>query len=117
MLKLSVKLRHLQKSQMFYFYKNYPYFMANIKSAKKRARQAITNRMRNVQIRSKVRTSIKKTDAAINENNVELAKTCFIEAQSQIAKAARKGIFKANKSQRDVSRLNARLKALATSGS
>lgn len=89
--------------------------MANIKSAKKRARQAVTNRMRNMQIRSKVRTSIKKTDAAIIDKNLELAQTYFKEAQSQIAKAARKGIFKGNKAKRDVSHLNARLKALATS--
>lgn len=86
--------------------------MANIKSAKKRVRQAVTNRMRNMKIRSRVRTAIKKTDAAIGENNLELARSCFQQAQSEIAKAARKGIFKANKAQRDISRLNTRLKKL-----
>jgi small subunit ribosomal protein S20 len=91
--------------------------MANIKSAKKRARQAVSNRIQNMQIRSKVRTCIKKTDLAIEEKNTELAITCFKEAQSQIAKAARKGVFKANKSQRDISRLNTRLKNLTTANS
>ena len=48
--------------------------MANIKSAKKRILVAQTKTERNKSIRSKVKTSIKKVEAAVAANDKEAAK-------------------------------------------
>ena len=48
--------------------------MANIKSAKKRARQAIKRRAHNVALRSQVRSAVRKVMKAIESGNKEAAK-------------------------------------------
>ena len=92
---------------------NLEIFVANIKSAIKRARQSESNRKHNVTIRSRVRTFLKKADAAISSGDKEAAQVAFKHAQSEMAKACSKGVFAKNKGARDISRLNTRLKALA----
>ncbi|NCF19893.1 MAG: 30S ribosomal protein S20, partial [Haliea sp.] len=47
--------------------------MANSPQARKRARQAEKRRTHNASLRSLVRTSIKKVDAAISSGNAEQA--------------------------------------------
>lgn len=87
--------------------------MANIASAKKRARQAEAHRERNVAQRSLVRTKIKNVIKAILTGNAETATAAFKDAVPVIDRMARKGIIHKNKAARHKSRLNARIKSLA----
>lgn len=80
--------------------------MANIKSAKKRILVIETKTARNKQIKSKVKTVIKKVDAAVATGDKELAKASLIEAVTEIDKASSKGIFHKNTAARKVSRLS-----------
>lgn len=79
--------------------------MANIKSAKKRVLVAQKKAARNKAARSKVKTYIKKVDAAIASGDKEAAKAALIEATSVMDKATSKGIYHKNTSSRKVSRL------------
>ena len=70
--------------------------MPNIKSAKKRV---ITSKKRNeinTSKKSRVRTAIKKYNAAIDAGDVALAEQLLPETQSIIDSAMSDGIFKAN---------------------
>ena len=79
--------------------------MANIKSAKKRIKVIETKTMRNKAIRSKVKTMIKKVDAAIEAKDKAAAEAALKTATSEINKAASKGIYHKNNAARKVSRL------------
>lgn len=79
--------------------------MANIKSAKKRILVAQKNADRNKAIRSKVKTYVKKVDAAIAAGDAAAAKACLVKAISEIDKATSKGVFHKNTSSRKISRL------------
>lgn len=87
--------------------------MANTVQARKRARQAERNRQMNVAQRSDMRTAVKKVIAAINGGDKENAKVLFVQAQGKLDKLARKGLIAKNKASRSVSRINARIKAMA----
>ncbi|MBM4207588.1 MAG: 30S ribosomal protein S20 [Gammaproteobacteria bacterium] len=86
--------------------------MANSPQAKKRARQAEKNRVRNAGQRSNLRTFIKKVIAAINTGDKEKAVAAFNTAQPVIDSAVNKGLIHKNKASRSKSRLHARVKAL-----
>ena len=88
--------------------------MANSPQARKRARQAEGRRARNMSLRSRVRTSIKKILSALHASDAEAAQAAFKAAQPEIDSMVNKGILSANKAARTKSRLNARVKALAT---
>lgn len=88
--------------------------MANTAQAKKRARQAEKRRQQNMGMRSQLRTSIKKVHTALAANDKKAADTGFREAQPIIDKMVSKGIIHKNKAARHKSRLNARIKKLAT---
>lgn len=79
--------------------------MANIKSAKKRILVNKTKADRNKAIKSGVKTSIKKVNAAIAANDKEAAKAALTAATATIYKAATKGVFHKNNASRKVSRL------------
>ena len=79
--------------------------MANIKSAKKRILVARRNADRNKAIRSKVKTYVKKVDAAIASGDLEAAKAALVQAEVVIDKAASKGIYHKNTASRKISRL------------
>lgn len=79
--------------------------MANIKSAKKRILVTETKTARNKSIRSKVKTSIKKVDAAIAANDKEAAVAALNVATVEIDKACTKGVYHKNNASRKVSRL------------
>lgn len=87
--------------------------MANIASAKKRARQAEKHRQHNASLRSMVRTYIKKVYAAIEAGDKTLAEESFKAAQPIIDRMADKGLLHKNKAARHKSRLTAHLKKLA----
>lgn len=86
--------------------------MANTQQAKKRVRQQETHRQRNVNLRSKMRTFIKKVIAAIDSGNQEDAKKTFKEAVSVIDSMINKGIVHRNKAARHKKRLHARIKQM-----
>jgi small subunit ribosomal protein S20 len=79
--------------------------MANTKSAKKATRKiearTAVNRMR----RSRMRTFVKKVEAAIATGDKAAATEAFKAAEPELAKAAQNGIVHANTASRKVSRL------------
>ena len=87
--------------------------MANIKSAKKRILVNETKAARNKQIKSKVKTMIKKVDAAVVAGDKELAKNSLVEAVSEIDKACSKGVYHKNTASRKVSRLSKAINNIA----
>ncbi len=89
--------------------------MANIASAKKRAKQTIKRQARNTTLRSRVYTYLKKARKAIAAGAKGEAQTAVKNAFSQIDKMVPKGIFHKNKAGRLKSRLNASLKKLVLS--
>lgn len=86
--------------------------MANTKSAEKAAKQAVKHRTRNVALRSRMRTAIRKvTDAAAAGNKGE-ATANYKAAVPLIDTLVNKKIIHRNAADRHKSRLSARVKAL-----
>ena len=86
--------------------------MANSAQARKRARQNVKQRAKNVSQRSMVRTYIKRVVAAIEAKSYELATEAYKKAVPVIDSMADKGIIHKNKAARHKSRLNKAIKAL-----
>jgi small subunit ribosomal protein S20 len=87
--------------------------LANIKSAKKRARQSEQNRLRNVSARSMVRTALKKVVKAIETGDKAAAVAAYATAVPLMDRYAARGLIHQNKAARHKSRLNAKIHALA----
>ena len=87
--------------------------MANHKSAKTR----IVHNNKRAQIngarRSRVRTFVKAVLALIANKDKEAAATAFKKAESEMMRAAQKGVFKKNTASRTISRLAQKIKALS----
>lgn len=79
--------------------------MANIKSAKKRIKVIETKTLRNKMIKSKVKTIIKKLEAAVAAGDKELAQSLLVTATSELSKACSKGVYHKNTVSRKVSRM------------
>lgn len=79
--------------------------MANIKSAKKRILVTATKAARNKSIKSAVKTSMKKVEAAVAQNDKAAAEAALVNAISTISKATAKGVYHKNNCARKVSRL------------
>ena len=84
--------------------------MANIKSAKKRV--LVNKAERNKSIKSAVKTSIKKVEAAVAAKDKEAAVAALTNAISTIDKAATKGVYHKNNAARKVSRLSKAVNSL-----
>ena len=82
------------------------YSLANIKSAKKRILVNKTKAERNQAIKSAVKTSMKKVEAAVAANDKEAAQAALLNATSVIDKAETKGVLHKNNASRKVSRLS-----------
>ncbi|HJN23683.1 MAG TPA: 30S ribosomal protein S20 [Rhodospirillales bacterium] len=87
--------------------------MATLTSAKKRIRQVKRRARANGIRRNRVRSFIKKVEAAIASGDRELATAAFREAQPEMMRAARKKVFHRNQVARKLSRLSAQIKAIA----
>ena len=87
--------------------------MANHASAKKRirrnARMEIVNKVR----KNRVRSFIKKVEAAIEKADKSEAQKAFLEAQPEMHKSVSKGVFKKNTISRKLSRLSLKIKKIA----
>ncbi|MCR4944814.1 MAG: 30S ribosomal protein S20 [Clostridium sp.] len=87
--------------------------MANIKSAKKRILVAEKKTARNKMIKSALKTTIKKFEAAVEANNAAEAKESFVKVTKALDMAAQKGVVHKNMAARKKSRLAAKLNAMA----
>jgi small subunit ribosomal protein S20 len=86
--------------------------MANIKSARKRARQAIGLRAHNMKLRTGVRTAIKNVVKAVAAGNKDAAAKSMRESQKIIDRVVAKGILHRNAGDRHKSRLAHALKGM-----
>lgn len=88
--------------------------MANTKSAKianrKSERRTEINRAR----KSRIRTFLKKVEAAVTKGDHSEAQAALRTAESEINSGVTKNVYKKNTAARKISRLNARVKTLAT---
>lgn len=87
--------------------------MANTASARKRIRQIERRTERNKARVSRMRTFIKKVETAVASGNKDAATAALREAQPELQRAAGKGVVHKNTVARKISRLSARVKALA----
>ena len=88
--------------------------MANIKSAKKRAKTSEASRQHNVALRSMMRTYIKKALKAVETGSFEAASLAYNEMQKVLDRFAHKGLIHKNKAARHKQRIYAKVKALAS---
>jgi small subunit ribosomal protein S20 len=88
--------------------------MANTKSAKKAARQALRRTEVNKARSSQSRTAVREVEEAIKAGNKEAAATALKAAAPLLARTAQKGLTHKKTASRKVSRLSARVKAMAT---
>ena len=80
--------------------------MPVLKSAKKRARQNVVRRQRNLARKSAVKTAIKKVEEAVKGSQpIEATKQLLRDAESKIARAKGKGLFDANTASRRISKI------------
>jgi small subunit ribosomal protein S20 len=87
--------------------------LANIKSAKKRARQAVKRNQHNTAQRTAMRSSVRKAVKAIEAKD-KGADGALKSASAALDSAARKGLIHKNKAARTKSRLTKRLRAGAS---
>ncbi|HET6489327.1 MAG TPA: 30S ribosomal protein S20 [Syntrophales bacterium] len=86
--------------------------MATHPSAEKRDRQNKKRKVRNVAVKSKTKTEIKKFLAAVEGKETESSELALKSAIKVIKKAASKGVFHKNNASRKVSRLTKKVNAL-----
>lgn len=87
--------------------------MANTRSAKKMVRKIADRTAVNTSRRSRVRTFVRKVEEAIASGDKTAAQAAFKAAQPELMRAVTKGVMHKNTSSRKVSRLAARVKAMA----
>jgi small subunit ribosomal protein S20 len=87
--------------------------MANIASARKRARQAVVRNAHNSSLRSTLRTAIKSVRKAIAAGDKAAATRTLQSSQGVIDRIADKKIIHKNAASRYKSRLAAAIKAMA----
>ena len=85
--------------------------MPNIKSAKKRVVTSAKRAERNKAVKSELKTTIKKFDAAIAENDKAVVDTAFREAVKMVDQAAAKGVIHKNAANRKKAQLAVKLAA------
>ena len=86
--------------------------MANIKSARKRARQAQERRVHNMSLRTAVRTAIKNVKKAVAGGDKSVAAKALQDSQRVIDRVVAKGVLHRNAGDRHKSRLSHAIKAL-----
>ena len=87
--------------------------MAQHKSAEKRARQTIRRTEVNGARISRIRTFVKKVEAAIESGDKATASTALAAAQPELARGVSKGVLHKNMASRKFSRLTKKVAALA----
>ena len=87
--------------------------MANHKSAKKRITRNANRALINGARVSRIRTFVKKVDAAIAAGDADAAREALRAAQPELQRGVSRGVLHKNTVSRKISRLAARVKALA----
>jgi len=87
--------------------------MANTASARKRVRQTAKRTLRNQSRKSRMRTFVKKVEVACAAGDKEAAAAALKNAQPEMQRAVGKGVIHLKTVSRKISRLAARIKALA----
>jgi small subunit ribosomal protein S20 len=87
--------------------------LANIRSAKKRARQAVVARARNTTQRSMFRTLIRNVVKAVEAKDKAKAEAAFKDMVPVLDRYAARGMIHKNKAARHKSRLTERIRALS----
>jgi small subunit ribosomal protein S20 len=88
---------------LFEFSRNCP--LANTKSAEKAARQAVVRRVRNVVVRSRLRSALRDVTQAIASGKKDVAQSAYKIAVPVIDTMVTKGMIHKNKAARHKSRL------------
>jgi small subunit ribosomal protein S20 len=79
--------------------------LANTRSAEKRNRQALKRRMRNIQARTAIKSSVKKARESIAQGDSSAVKASLQVALRTLDKAASKGVIHKNAASRRIARL------------
>jgi small subunit ribosomal protein S20 len=87
--------------------------MANTTSAKKATRKIARRTEINTARRSRVKTFVRKLEEAVAGGDKDAAKVAFSNVEPEIMRAVTKGVIAKNTAARKVSRLSARVKAMA----
>lgn len=87
--------------------------MANHTATKKSIRKNAKRTERNNERTSRIKTFVSKVEAAVANGNKEQARAALKAAEPEIMRGATKGILKFNAAARKISRLSAKIKALA----
>ncbi len=87
--------------------------MANTPQSKKRARQNERRNAVNTARRSRIRTFLRKVEEAIASGDKEAASLALRTAQPELMRGVTKGVYHKNTASRKISRLAARVKAIA----
>ena len=87
--------------------------MANIKSAEKRNRQNVERHARNHARTSRIRTFLRKVEEALTGGDKKIASEALRVAQPEVQRGVTKGVLRKKTASRKISRLAARVKALA----
>lgn len=87
--------------------------MPNIKSAEKRVRITEKRSLRNISLKSALRTTVKKFELAVSQSDIEQARIALGIATRALDKAATKGIIHRNTASRKKSRMTRRFNSVA----
>ncbi len=87
--------------------------MANTPQSKKRARQNERRNEVNKARRSRIRTFLRRVEEAIESGDKEAANSALVAAQPELMRGVTKGVYHKNTAARKMSRLSARVKAIA----
>jgi len=87
--------------------------MANTSSAKKAARKAVRRTEINKSRRSKMKTAVTKVEDAIASGNKDAAVAELKAVEPVLMRSAQKGVTHKRTSSRKISRLTARIRAMA----
>lgn len=87
--------------------------MANIQSAKKRARQNIKRREHNMALRSRMRTAMKRVLKAVGAGDKAVAQANLVLAVPEIDRMATKRLIPRNRAAKYKSRLNSKVRDMA----
>lgn len=87
--------------------------MANTKSAKKMVRKIARKTAVNKSRKTMMRSTVRKVEEAIASGDKTAAAAAFMVAEPQLARSAQKGVVHQKTASRKVSRLAARMRAMA----
>lgn len=86
--------------------------MANHASALKRHRQSVKRNLRNVSVKSNIKTAVKRVREAIEEGKPDEAKTTLATVSALLDKAAGAKVLHRNNASRKISRLTRQVNAI-----